>query len=216
MKPRILVINPNSNESVTRGIDQALQSARQEYGFDISCSTLAKGPLGIETDEDIKVAVPLVVTEICSNSDYDAFVIACYSDPGLNEARTIAKKPVLGIHDSAVSLCASYGRHFGVLALSRDSIQRHIAYVRHLGYQSFHAGERPLDINVDQAANDPGVLKMIIDTGRQLVDDDGAETVILGCAGLGRHRSAAQQAIGVPVVDPVESALQMMAIFLDS
>ena len=62
MRSRVLVINPNSNESVTRGIELALQSRREDYYFDIVCSTLAKGPFGIESDEDIEVAVPLVVS----------------------------------------------------------------------------------------------------------------------------------------------------------
>ena len=211
MKPKILVINPNSNESVTQRIERALQSRSADYDLDITCSTLAEGPFGIESDEDIDAVVPLVVSEICSNDEYDAFVIACYSDPGLYECRAISARPVFGIHESAVSLAATYGQRFGVLTLGRESIQRHIAYIRQLGYQSFHAGERPLDISVDEAANDPDVLQKIIDTGRWLVEEDGAEILILGCAGLAAHRKAAQQKIGVPVIDPVEAAVKMAA-----
>ena len=211
MKPKVLVVNPNSNESVTRLIERALQSRSADYGLDITCSTLAEGPFGIESDEDIDAVVPLIVSEICGNDDYDAFVIACYSDPGLNECRAISAKPVFGIHESAVSLSATYGQQFGVLALGRESIQRHIAYIRQLGYQSFHAGERPLNISVDEAANDPDVLQKIIDTGGCLVEEDGAEILILGCAGLAAHRKAAQQEIGVPVIDPVEAAVKMAA-----
>jgi len=211
MTPRILVINPNSNASVTGAIDQALRSCRLDYDVDISCSTLADGPFAIETDEDISVALPLVVSEICNNEDSDAFVIACYADPGLNESRAVSKKPVFGIHESAVSLSATYGRRFGVLALSRDSIQRHIAYVRQLGYQAFHAGERPLDVNVGEPANDLEVLQKIIDIGRQLIDEDGAETLILGCAGLAAYRQAAQLELGVPLIDPVQAAITMAA-----
>ena len=106
---------------------------------------------------------------------------------------------------------ASELQRFGVLTLGRESIQRHIAYIRQLGYQSFHAGERPLNISVDEAANDPDVLQKIIDTGRWLVEEDGAEILILGCAGLAAHRKAAQQKIGVPVIDPVEAAVKMAA-----
>lgn len=207
--PRILVINPNCNETVTRGMDRALESCRAGSNIDITCMTLADGPLSIQTDEDISAAVPLVVREICSNDDADAFIIACYADPGLDESRSESKKAVFGIQESAVALSATYGRRFGVLALGREAIQRHIAYVRHLGCQDFHAGERPLDVSVDDAANDPEVLHKIIATGRQLVEEDGAETVILGCAGLAMHRKAAQLELGVPIIDPVEAAVTM-------
>ncbi|MDH4107828.1 MAG: aspartate/glutamate racemase family protein [Gammaproteobacteria bacterium] len=207
---RILVINPNSNESVTRGIAEALETLRKPGKCEIVCTTLAGAPFGIETDEDIRTVMPMVVREIMSNNvDYDAFVIACYSDPGLAEARTVSKKPVFGIHESAAGLSASYGRRFGVLALGRESIQRHIAYIRRLGLQDFHAGERPLGISVDEAANDPETLGKIIETGRELVEQDGAETLILGCAGLAAHRQAAQEALGVPVIDPVQAAVTM-------
>jgi Asp/Glu/hydantoin racemase len=211
MTSRILVINPNSNESVTRGIDQAMDSCRVEYNVEIFCSTLADGPFDIETDEDISAVVPLIVGEIGKHDDYDAFVIACYSDSGLDESRVATSKPVFGIQESAVSLSATFERRFGVLALGRESIQRHIAYIRQLGYQSFHAGERPLDVSVDEAANDPRVLQKIVDTGRQLIEEDGAETLILGCAGLAAHRKAVQQELGVPVIDPVQAAVKMAA-----
>jgi len=211
MKSRILVINPNSNESVTRGIDQAMDSFRVDYGIDILCRTLADGPFGIETDEDISAVVPLVVDELRGNDAADAFVIACYSDPGLEESRSVVLHPVFGIQESAVSLSATFERRFGVLALGRESIQRHIAYVRQLGYQAFHAGERPLDVSVDEAANDPRVLQKIIDTGRQLIEEDGAEMLIFGCAGLAVHRKAAQLELGVPVIDPVQAAVKMAA-----
>ena len=55
------------------------------------------------------------------------------------------------------------------------------------------------------------VLQKIIDTGRQLIEDDGAETLILGCAGLALHRKAAQLELGVPVIDPVQAAVKMAA-----
>lgn len=211
MKHRILVINPNSNESVTRGIDAALDGYRRRHNIEIDCVTLEEGPFGIESDEDIRTVAPMVTTCIASNAAYDAYVIACYSDPGLNESRTIAKRPVLGIQESAVALSASHTRRFGVVALGRESIQRHIAYVRSLGLQDWHAGERPLDISVDAAANDPAVRNQIIETGRQLVEEDGAETIILGCAGLASHRKPVQQALGVPVIDPVQAAISLAA-----
>lgn len=211
MNPRrILVINPNSNPGVTRRIAQVLENLQKPGDLELACTMLPKAPLGIETDEDVRTVMPMVVREITSNhADYDAFVIACLSDPGLAEARTVSKKPVFGMHESAAGLSASYGRRFGVLALGRESIQRHIAYIRQIGLQDFYAGERPLGMSADEAADGPGTLDRIIDIGRELVEEDGAETLILGCAGLAAHRRAAQDALGVPVIDPVQAAVTM-------
>lgn len=206
-RKRILVINPNSNRSITARVQAAVQEVRPD-GVAIDCRTLTKGPYGIETDEDIASVVPLLTSEISASPGFDAYVIACYSDPGLAECRDITEKTVLGIQESAVGLSASYGRNFGVIALSRDSIQRHIAYVRELGFQGFHAGERSLEISVDEAANSPATLGKVIATGRQLIEEDGAETVILGCAGMAAHRRPAQEELGVPVIDPTQAAVE--------
>lgn len=206
----VLVINPNSNVAVTRAVDAAIDSFRRPNELDIDCVTLEHGPFGIESEDDIQAVRPMVSHEISSkNGDYDAFVIACYSDPALDECRKISDKPVFGIQECAVVLSASYERQFGVLALGRESIQRHIAYVRGLGLQAFHAGERPLHLSVDEAARDPATLDKIVAVGRELIDEDGAETVILGCAGLAAHRRAAQARLGVPVIDPVQAAVTM-------
>lgn len=211
MSRRILVINPNSNASVTAGLSKTLELHGVELAVDISCRTLEDGPFGIETDDDISTVTPLVVDAIASANEYDAFVIACYSDPGLKESKTASDKPVYGIHESAVRSSVAAGKRFGVLALGEDSIQRHIAYVIGLGLQSLHVGERSLDLSVDDAANDPTVLDKIVDTGRQLIDEVGAEVLILGCAGMATHRKLAEQRLGVPVIDPVQAAVTMAA-----
>lgn len=205
---RILAINPNSNDSVTREMQTALQEFQHPGVVEIECRTIEDGPFGIENEEDIRAVMPLVVSEISKSRDFDAYIIACYSDPGLHEARTICRKPVLGIQESAILLAATYGWKFGVLALGRESIQRHIAYVRDLGMQEFHAGERALHVSVEEAGAGE-TLPKIVETGRLLIDEDGAETVILGCAGMASHRKPAQQALGVPVIDPTQAAVKL-------
>ena len=211
MNRRILVINPNSNVSVTRGLEKSLVPLCKDLGVEVECHTIAEGPFGIESDEDIEQVVPLVVEHIGQHPGFEAYVIACYSDPGLAEARRVIAAPVLGIHESATALCAAQGRRFGVLALGRESIQRHIAYVRQLGFQAYHAGERPMDISVDEAANEPATLDKIIDSGRLLIEEDGAETIILGCAGLAAWRKDAERSLGIPVIDPVMAAVTTAA-----
>jgi Asp/Glu/hydantoin racemase len=195
---------------VTAGIDDAVDPIRKTHHAVIDCITLENAPFGIETDTDIRAVVPMIVHEITArNRDYDAFVIACYSDPGLDESRAVTRKPVFGLQESAVGLSVARDRRFGVLALGRDSIRRHVAYVRGLGLDALHAAERPLDISVDDAVRDPATLGRIIEVGRELVDEDGAETVILGCAGMAAHRQVAEERLGVPVVDPVQAAVTM-------
>ena len=137
MRPRILVINPNSNESVTDGLRQSLVDYADDV--DIDCCTLSDGPFGIESDDDVAVAAGLVIDRVASANDYDACVIACYSDPGLADCRERFDKPVFGMQQSALEAAAGIGR-FGVLALSDESITRHLAYIDRLALGDRLAG----------------------------------------------------------------------------
>ncbi|MBT8080462.1 MAG: aspartate/glutamate racemase family protein [Gammaproteobacteria bacterium] len=203
---RILVINPNSNESVTEGLRQTLSSYAARAKID--CATLREGPFGIESDDDIESVKPLIIQSIESSPDYDAYVIACYSDPGLAECRRRFDKPVHGMQQSAVETAVAIGGKFGVLALSEQSIARHLAYIDMLGFSDRLAGELPLNITVDQAANDSSAINRVLACGRSLIDDHYASSLILGCAGMAQIRSAAQQLLPVPVIEPAQAAVE--------
>lgn len=205
--PHILVINPNSNESVTEGLRQSL--AEFSSVADIECCTLTDGPFGIETDDDIAAVIPLVIDKITRATSYDAYVIACYSDPGLADCRNRFDKPVFGMQQSAVEIAVRDYGSFGVLALSDESIARHLAYIEALGQSDALVGELPLDITVDEAANDPATLQKVIAGGQRLVNDFGANSVILGCAGMAAVKNAAEKKLPVPVIEPAQAALDL-------
>jgi len=206
---RISVVNPNSNEAVTRGIDEALAPLRFADGPEIVCSTLAEGPFGIETQEHVEsVALPmrrLVETDNAS----DAFVIACYSDPGLHACREGTARPVFGIAECGVLAALARAERFGVIAILQRSIARHMRYLRQMGLTERLAGERPLEMSVAEAASGEGTLSRMIAVGRALKDEDGANAIVMGCAGMARHRLALEDTLGIPVIDPTQAAVTM-------
>ena len=101
---KILVVNPNSNAAVTRGLDEALAPLRFADGPEIVCMTLAEGPFGIETQADCDGVVMPLRRLVEADSSADAFVLACYSDPGLHACREGTTKPVFGIAESGVQI----------------------------------------------------------------------------------------------------------------
>lgn len=203
---RILVINPNSNERVTEGLRDSVTMFAD--AAEIECRTLREGPFGIESDDDIACVEPLVCDAIAQAPAFDAYVIACYSDPGLAACRQRFDKPVFGMQQSAIEQAAANGERFGVLALSDASIARHLRYIERLGFAETLAGELPLEISVDAAASDPvATLAKVIAGGRRLIDEFGATVLILGCAGMAACREPAEQALGVTVIEPVQAAV---------
>ena len=207
-RPRILVINPNSNAAVTRGLDEALAPLRLAEGPVIECRTLAEGPLGIETQADADgVAIPL--RRLVEREDAAAYVIACYSDPGLHVCREGTASPVFGIAECGVLTALARADTFGVIAIKSRSIPRHMRYLRQMGLADRLAGERPLEMSVAETASGEGTLARMIEVGRDLRDRDGARAIVMGCAGMARHRRGLEAELGVPVIDPTQAAVAM-------
>ena len=208
-RPRIRVINPNSNENVTRGIDEAVQPLRFADGPEIMCSTLAEGPFGVETQQHVEsVTLPLRKLVESDNAS-DAFVIACYSDPGLQICREATDRPVFGIAECGVLTALARADSFGVIAIAQRSIRRHVRYLRQMGLMDRLTRERPLNMSVAETASGEGTLAKMIEVGRALKDEDGAGAIVMGCAGMARHRKSLEQALGIPVIDPTQAAVTM-------
>ncbi len=202
----IVVINPNSNQAVTDGLAEALAGLRGAAR--IECVTLAEGPFGIESQRHVdQVALPLAAL-IETRPDAAAFVIACYSDPGIDLCRATARVPVFGIQESGVLTALARGDRFGVFAIAEASIPRHLRYMRRMGVDHRLAGERALNMSVDESARGAGTLARLTEVGQDLIGD-GADVLILGCAGMARHRAPLQAALDRPVIDPTQAAVAM-------
>jgi allantoin racemase len=208
-KGDILVINPNPNPAVTAGFDEALEAYRFADGPTIRCATLAEGPFGIETQRDVEAVTLPLRRMVETDNAADAFVIACYSDPGLHLCREGTRRPVFGIAECAVLTALSRGERFGVIAIAQASLPRHARYLRQMGLADRFAGERPLEMSVAESASGEGTLARMVEIGRALVREDRSDVVVMGCAGMSRHRRPLEEALGVPVIDPVQAAAAM-------
>ena len=215
MSARVLVINPNSSATVTDGIAQALDGFRFEGGPTIDCMTLPEGPPGIETQRHVdEVVAPLC--RAIEGEQADAFVIACFSDPGLHAAREATSTPVFGIAQCGILAALSRGERFGIVAILEGSIPRHRRYVASLGLSERMAGERAIGIGVTGLAQEEIVSDRMTETAERLRDEDGADVIVLGCAGMARYRAPLEAHLGCPVIDPSQAALGMALAMLRS
>jgi len=208
-RPRILVINPNSNTVVTAGLAEALKPLMFADGPEIVCETLAEGPFGIESQADAESVTMPLRRRVEGDNSSAAFVIACYSDPGLHVCREATKRPVLGIAECGVLTALTRAETFGVIAIAELSIRRHLRYLRQMGLMDRLAAERPLDMSVAETASGQHTLSKMIAVGRALKEEDGAGAIVMGCAGMARHRKPLEEALGIPVIDPTQAAVSM-------
>jgi allantoin racemase len=210
MAESIIVINPNSTSAVTAAMDEGLAPLRIEGGPAIECLTLAEGPPGIESQSDADgVIAPLCRTIRARDNEASAFVVACFSDPGLHSAREATRKPVLGIAECGILTALTLGQRFGIIAILAKSVPRHLRYVGALGLTSRLAGDLPIGLGVTALAQEDVTLKRMIETGVRLRDEKGADVIVMGCAGMARYRGRLQSALGIPVVEPAQAAVAM-------
>jgi len=210
MYDRILVINPNSTVAVTRAIDHAMAPLRIAGGPEIACLTLEDGPPGVESQTDADAVIqPLCRVIREQELDAAAFVIACFSDPGLFSAREATAKPVLGIAECGILTALTLGHRFGVISILARSVPRHLRYIAAMGLGQRLAGDLPIGLGVTELADARVTLMRMIDVGRRLRDGHGADVLVMGCAGMARYRGDLEEAVRIPVVEPTQAAVTM-------
>ncbi|NNK66842.1 MAG: Asp/Glu racemase [Rhodobacteraceae bacterium] len=209
MAQALVVINPNSSQSVTDGIDAALEPLRG-LGVPIRCETLAEGPPGIETQAQAdRVIAPMLDLAARLEPEALGYVIACFGDPGLHALRDETALPVLGIQEAAVANALTRGQRFGVIAILPASVPRQLRAFGAMGVTDRLAGERPLGRGVAALSEAEATLAAMVETGRALRDEDGADVVIMGCAGMAQYRNPLEEALGIPVIEPCQAAVAM-------
>ena len=203
---RILVVNPNSSAVVTAAIDAAVAPLRIAGGPEIAVDRLRSGPLGIASQQDAdSVVMPLC--EWVARDPSDAFVLACFSDPGLHAVRDAAGgRPVMGIAEWGLLRALTLGERFGIVALSPASVRRQARYIRQMGLGGRYAGSWPVDASAEETAGD-AVRERLAEAARRLVAECRADVVVLGCAGMAGHRRAVEDAAGCSVVEPTQWAV---------
>ena len=82
MPPRILVINPNSTQAVTEGIDRALAPLRIAGGPEFECVTLREGPPGIQSQRDVHGVIGPLTRLIAVSAELLELLVEVIIDAG--------------------------------------------------------------------------------------------------------------------------------------
>ncbi|MFO7758974.1 MAG: aspartate/glutamate racemase family protein [Roseovarius sp.] len=206
----IYVINPNSSRHVTDGIDRAVDPMRALSPVPIEARTLAEGPPGIETQAHVDgVVAPLLAHCARLEDQASAFVVACYSDPGLAALREQSTRPVLGIAEASILTAMTLGQRFGIISILSKSLPRHMRYVAAMGVMDRLAADRPLDLGVLDLADETRTFARLKTVGATLRDEAMADVLILGCAGMTAFRRDLESHLGIPVIEPCQAATAM-------
>lgn len=207
---RILVINPNSTDSMTASIGEAAQAAAAD-GTQIIAVNPPHGPAAIEGPADGDAALPglfaLFEQEVAKNGTYHAVIIACFDDTGLMELRCRSPIPVTGIGEAGYRAAADKGERFTVVTTLPISVPILEANIEAYGLSHQCAKVRASGIGVLALENEASAIPQLEAEIAAAIREDGCHAIVLGCAGMAAFASSMEAAHGIPVVDGVAAAV---------
>lgn len=204
---KLLVVNPNTTATMTEKIGAAARRAASP-GTEIVAVNPARGPASIEGFYDEAISLSGLLETIRKAEDYDAVVIACFDDTGLDAARCLTDRPVIGIGEAAYHFAAMVANKFSVVT----TLGRSVPALEH-NLARYGLATRCMKVRASEVAvleleePESDACHRISAEIAVAIVEDRAEAIVLGCAGmtdLAAHLSAEH---GVPVLDGVACAV---------
>jgi allantoin racemase len=209
----VRIINPNTTASMTVAMRQAAQQ-KAALGTTVSASQPESGPVCIESHFDEAISAVGVVEEVLKGEreggGIDAYVVACFGDPGLLAARELTPAPVIGIAEAAFHLATLVSTRFSVVTtLGRTGIiAEHL--LEQYGFRQHCRRIRAAEIPVLDLEHHPeAAFTRILEECRRARDEDGIGAIVLGCGGMANVAEQISHDAGLPVVEGVSAALKL-------
>ena len=206
---RILVVNPNSTASMTEKIAASARAAAGA-GTEIVAVNPDNAPPAIEGFYDEAICVPPMLAIIAGRSDYDAVVIACFDDTGLDAARCVTDRPVIGIGEAGYHMASILANRFSVVTTLARSVPALEHNLHRYGLAARCARVRSSEVAVLELEHPgSGAERRIAAEIGAALDEDRAEAIVLGCAGMTDLVASLSEEFGVPVIDGVAAAVRL-------
>lgn len=208
---KLKIINPNTTQGMTDKIG-ACARAVAAPGTQIVAVSPDMGPASIESHYDEALSVPGLLQQVRAGEaeGFDAYVIACFGDPGLYAAREIARGPVIGIAEAAMHMASLVGTGFSVVTTLQRTCNMAWHLAERYGMTRFCRNVHASDVAVLDLEH-PGsdARRIITDACRRAVAEDRSDCIVLGCAGMTDLCDEIADAIRAPVIDGVASAVKL-------
>lgn len=205
---RLLLVNPNTTASMTDAIAASVRGVAGPT-TEIDAVNPVDGPASIENDDDERRCIPglLDVVRAAAGGPQapDAYVIACFGDPGLEDVRAMVEAPVLGIAQAAMHAAALAAGSFSVVTSMSATVPRAWELAK-MHTPSQCRGVYACDIPVLRIDSDPTSVGPIGELCGTALTQDGSRAIVLGCAAMARFAAPLSERLGVPVVDGVVAA----------
>jgi allantoin racemase len=214
---KILIINPNTSELMTTKMRAVAESIKRD-DCEVTVTCAARGPVTIESsyDEAYAIGPTIDLVKQANQEGYDAIILACFCDVGIEAAKEISEVPVLSLEETTLSVALLLGDKFSIMTEKRPRVAMKKLHIRRHGLLERMASIRPLGLSVAELAADPERTKATgMELARRMVEEDGAEVIIMGCAAMAGYSDDLERELGVPVLDPLKVTIKMVEALVD-
>ena len=209
---KIAIINPNSTESMTSKVLEVAHLVAPTGTF-LKGITSIEGPPAIQGPEDGLAAVPGLLKEIkkADSDGIDGFIIACFDDTGIDEARQLTSKPVVGIGEAAFHASMMLGYKFSVVTTLSVSVPVIEENIERYGVHSFCKKVRASEVPVLELEREGSDAEHRISAEIETaIEEDNCSSIVLGCAGMADLPTRLSKRHKIPVIDGVAAAVGMV------
>ena len=207
---KILVVDPIVKSKITEHVDKAyLKLKTGDVSIDFTC--LREGPRFIETEEHERSAVPDLfrVVREGEKQGYDAIIVNCFGNPGLEESKRLVNVPVIGAGQSSFLKVKAGKKRFSVLTTVQEAVAGVKRNAVKYGVEELLASVRPVGMHVVELLQTERLRKALIGEGKKALVNDNAAIIVLGCTGMAGNAEWLSKRLDVPVIDPTRAAMEM-------
>lgn len=206
---KILVVNPNTTASMTEKIAAAARRVARPDTRIVATNPEA-GPASIQGYLDAALCVPGILDAVSKAGTFDAVVVACFDDTGVDALRCVLDAPVIGIGEAAYHAASMISPRFSVVTTLSRSVAGLEANLLRYGFDRKCGKVRASDVPVLKLeSGDEGCIRKIRDQIELAIAEDGAEAIVLGCAGMTDLMTRLSQEFALPVIDGVTCGVAM-------
>lgn len=211
----IIVVNCNTNENISASIGQCCEKEAASATI-VKVLTPNFGPESAEGyyESFVCAAAMLEVLET-TDEEFDAVVLAGFGEHGVDGVRQRWNVPVVDITEAGAMVACLIARSFGVITSLSSTLPQIRDSLSHIGLYGRCAGVRASDVPVVSTLSHEDELAELLLPGAKKLLDDGAEALVLGCAGFAGLADALEERAGVPVIDSVGAGIRMTEMLMN-
>lgn len=218
MRIKVIIPNAGMDKDTLRNREKMLSNYAMKT-TEISVDCIEKGPESIESAFDELLASGPLVDKImeAENDGYNAVIVYCGSDPGVEAAREMVDIPVIGPGKISFLIANDLAYRFSILSVLDETITRDTENYRKLGFDITRlASIRSIGIPVVDIREDMNsTMDVLEEVGRKCIEEDGAHALILSCLGMAGMGILLQKKLCIPVVDPAPLVIKYAELIVN-